>query len=134
MGLGAPLIVFINALMALPFAFRLIEAPLAIAEQRHGKLVRSLGMKPGARFRLVEWPLLQRPLKNAAALAAALSLGDFGVVAFFGGGDLVTLPLMLYQQLGAYRMAEAAGTALLLAILVFVLALGALKDNDDAPR
>lgn len=134
MALGAPLIVFVNALMALPFAFRLIETPLATAEQRHGKLARSLGMDALTRFRLVEWPLLQRPLKNAAALAAALSLGDFGVIAFFGGGDLVTLPLMLYQQLGAYRMTEAAGTALLLAILVFVLALGALKDNDDAAR
>ncbi|MBU3730988.1 MAG: ABC transporter permease subunit [Beijerinckiaceae bacterium] len=134
MTLGPPLIVFINALMALPFAYRLIEAPLAIAEERHGKLALSLGMKAASRFRLIEWPLLARPLKNAAALAAALSLGDFGVIAFFGGGDLITLPLMLYQQLGAYRMEEAAGTALFLAILVFFFALGALKDRDDAAR
>lgn len=132
MTLGAPMIVLVNALMALPFAFRLIETPLAIADARHGRLATSLGMNTAARFRLVEWPLLRRPLKNAAALAAALSLGDFGVIAFFGGGDLVTLPLMLYQQLGAYRMEEAAGTALLLAILVFVFALGALKDDDHA--
>ena len=132
MALGAPMIVLINALMALPFAFRLIETPLAIADARHGRLALSLGMNASARFRLVEWPLLRRPLKNAAALSAALSLGDFGVVAFFGGGDLVTLPLMLYQQLGAYRMEDAAGTALLLAVLVFMFALGALKDDDHA--
>lgn len=132
MALGAPMIVFVNALMALPFAFRLVETPLAIADRRHGRLALSLGMSAADRFRLVEWPLLRKPLLTAAALTSALSLGDFGVIAFFGGGDLVTLPLMLYQQLGAYRMDEAAGTALLLACLVFALAFAALKDNRHA--
>ena len=50
----------------------------------------------------------------------------------FGGSDFVTLPLMLYQQLGAYRMDEASATALLLALLVFVFALGALKETGHA--
>ena len=132
MALGIPLIIFINALMALPFAYRLIETPLAIAHQRHGRLAQSLGMTGRDRLRFVEWPLLRRPLFTAAALAAALSLGDFGVIAFFGGSDFVTLPLMLYQQLGAYRMDEASATALLLALLVFVFALGALKETGHA--
>lgn len=132
MALGAPMIVFVNALMALPFAFRLIETPLAIADKRHGRLAASLGMNAAERFRLIEWPLLRKPLLTSAALTSALSLGDFGVIAFFGGGDLVTLPLMLYQQLGAYRMQEAAGTALLLACLVFALAFAALKDQSHA--
>jgi thiamine transport system permease protein len=134
MALGGPLIIFINALMALPFAYRLIETPLAIAHLRHGRLAQSLGMNARDRFRFVEWPLLKRPLFTAAALAAALSLGDFGVIAFFGGSDFVTLPLMLYQQLGAYRMDEAAATAFLLACLVFTFALGALRDSSHAHR
>ena len=132
MALGTPLIIFINALMALPFAYRLIETPLAIAHLRHGRLAQSLGMNARERFIFVEWPLLRQPLFTAGSLAAALSLGDFGVIAFFGGSDFVTLPLMLYQQLGAYRMDEAAATAFLLACLVFTFALGALRDSSHA--
>lgn len=128
MELGAPLIILINALMALPFAYRLIETPLLSAHHKHDRLVQSLGMNGFDRFRLMEWPLMRRPALNAAALSAAFSLGDFGVIAFFGGGDLITLPLMLYQQLGAYRMQEASATALCLSVLVFLFALGALRD------
>ena len=50
----------------------------------------------------------------ALAVAAALSLGDLGVAAFFGSGNLLTLPLLLYERMGAYRMEEAASVALLL--------------------
>lgn len=132
MAMGIPLIIFINAIMALPFAYRLIESPLLIAEARHGRLATSLGLSARDRFRFVEWPALKKPMLMAAALTAALSIGDFGVIAFFGGVDLVTLPLLLYQQLGAYRMQEASATALLLTLLVFLFALGALKARSHA--
>ena len=62
----------------------------------------------------MDWPLLKRPLAAALAVATALSLGDLGVAAFFGTGNIVTLPLLLYQRMGAYRMEEAASVALLL--------------------
>ena len=128
MALGPFLIIFINALMALPFAYQLLETPLRLAHQRHDRLARSLGMSAHDRLRFIEWPLMRRPFLAAASLSAAFSLGDFGVIAFFGGGDLITLPLMLHQQLGAYRMQEASATALCLAGLVFIFALVALKD------
>lgn len=132
MALGVPMIIFINAIMALPFAYRLVETPLLIAEKRHGRLAVSLGLSAQDRFRFVEWPALKKPLFTASALAAALSIGDFGVIAFFGGVDLITLPLLLYQQLGAYRMQDASATALLLTLLVFLFAFGALKARSHA--
>jgi thiamine transport system permease protein len=49
------------------------------------------------------------------------SLGEFGVIAFFGSQDLVTLPLLLYQRIGSYRFNDAAGIALLLLGLCLVL-------------
>ena len=132
MAMGVPMIIFINAIMALPFAYRLLETPLLIAEKRHGRLAASLGLSAHDRFRFVEWPALKKPVFTAAALAAALSIGDFGVIAFFGGVDLITLPLLLYQQLGAYRMQDASATALLLTLLVFLFAFGALKARSHA--
>ena len=129
--IAAPLIALVNALMALPFAYRQIEPPLMLSAERYGRLADSLGMAGVARIRLVDWPLLKRPLVVALAVAVALSLGDLGVAAFFGSGDLVTLPVLLHQRLGAYRMAEAASVSLLLSLLVLGLFLAAQRWSGD---
>lgn len=114
--LGLVLVPLVNALMALPYAYRLLGPALAQGAERHGRLAESLGLSGWARLRLVDWPLLRAPLAAALALSAALSLGDFGVIALFGGGELVTLPYLLASRLGAYRIDEAAAVALLLVI------------------
>ncbi len=112
------LIILVNALMALPFAYRQIEPPLVLSAERYGRLGDSLGLSGLARLRLVDWPLLKAPLIVAATMAIALSLGDLGVAAFFGSGRLMTLPLLIHDRLGAYRIDEAASAALLLTLLV----------------
>ena len=65
------------------------------------------------------WPRLSRPIGFAAGLTAALSLGDFGVIAVFGDAESATLPLKLYQLMGSYRMEQAAGCASLFLTLSF---------------
>jgi thiamine transport system permease protein len=132
--MGVPMVVVVNALMALPFAMRLLEPPLALAQERHGRLADSLGIDGIGRLRLVDWPLLRGSLFGALATAAALSMGDLGVIAFFGGSELTTLPLLLYQRLGAYRMEEAAAVAMLLTAVVFALALIAQTGSDADAR
>ena len=125
------LIVAVNALMALPFAYRQVEPPLILSAERYGRLADSLGIRGLARARLVDWPQLGRPLVVALAVAIALSLGDLGVAAFFGTGDLVTLPLLLHRQLGAYHMAEAASVSLLLSLMVLALFMAAQRWTGD---
>ena len=116
--LAPGLVVVVNALMALPWTLRQIEGPMLSAQLRHGRLCASLGIAGLDRLRLVDWPLLRRPFTIAFATAFCLSLGDLGVAAFFGSGEFVTLPLVVLQRLGAYRMAEAGAAALLLAGLI----------------
>jgi thiamine transport system permease protein len=128
---AGPLIVLVNALMALPFAYRQIEPPLTLSAERYGRLADSLGMSGLPRLRLVDWPLLKRPLVVALAVAVALSLGDLGVAAFFGSGELVTLPVLLHRRLGAYRMDEAASVSLLLSLMVLGLFLAAQRWSGD---
>lgn len=128
--LGIPMIVLVNALMALPFAMRLIEPPLTVAAERYGRLAESLGISGWNRLRLVDGPLVARPMAMAFATAVVLSLGDLGVAAFFGAGGIVTLPLLIYQRLGAYRMDEAASVALMLAAVAFLLFLAALLTTE----
>ncbi|WP_371315820.1 thiamine/thiamine pyrophosphate ABC transporter permease [Aeromonas sp. sif2433] len=119
--LGPWLVVLVNALMALPYVLRTLSAPMQLVVRQYDRLADSLGVRGLHRLRLVEWPLLRRPLALAMALSMILSLGDLGAIAMFGSQALTTLPWLLYQQLGSYRLTDAAATALLLLILCFSL-------------
>ncbi len=104
----------VNALMALPFVLRALMPALATVEADYGRLACSLGLLGWARFRLLWLPRLKRPLGFGAGLAAALSMGDLGVVALFAAPDQATLPLQMYRLMGSYQMEAAAGAGLLL--------------------
>ena len=119
--LALPITALINAVMALPFALRAILPGLHDVEASFGRLADSLSMKGMARLRLVILPRLRRPLGFAAGLAAALSMGDLGVIALFADPDHATLPLQLYRLMAAYRMQDAAAAALLLLALSLAL-------------
>lgn len=119
--LGPWLVVLVNALMALPYVLRTLSAPMQLVVRQYDRLADSLGVRGLHRLRLVEWPLLRRPLALAMALSMILSFGDLGAIAMFGSQTLTTLPWLLYQQLGSYRLTEAAATALLLLTLCFSL-------------
>ncbi|MBV2359988.1 thiamine/thiamine pyrophosphate ABC transporter permease ThiP [Thalassococcus sp. CAU 1522] len=115
--LALPVTTLVNALVALPFALRIL-APQAEAVRRDfGRLSAGLGLTPLAWLRLVLLPRLRRPLGFAAGLTAALSMGDLGVIALFGDPDRETLPLHVYRLMGAYRTEAAAGGALVLLAL-----------------
>ena len=116
-GWALPIVICVNALMGLPFVIRSLGPAMRQNHARYHLLCRSLGLSGWNRFRLLEWPLLRRPLGLAAGLVAALAMGDLGVIALFGTSSTGTLSLMIYQQLGAYLVAEAKVTALLLLLL-----------------
>lgn len=111
------LVVLVNALMGLPFVLRVVAVPATQNLQKHDRLCASLGMSGLQRLRLVEWPVLRKPLGLAMAIATALSAGDLTVIALFGSERMTTLPLLLYQRMGSYRMLEASATALVLLVI-----------------
>ncbi len=119
--LAMPLVILVNALMALPFVVRFLGGPMMAEAQKHDRLCQSLGLAGWNRLRLIEWPSLRRPIALALAVAATLSLGDLGVIALFGSQDFATLPLLLYQAMGGFRMAEAAVIAAVLSLLCLLL-------------
>jgi thiamine transport system permease protein len=115
--IALPAVALTNGLAALPFVLRILSQPMREVAQRYDRLAASLGLAGWNRLRLLELPLLRRPLGLALALSIALSFGDLGVIALFGSGDSPTLPMLLYQRLGAYQFRGAAVTALFLALL-----------------
>jgi len=112
--LALPLTVIVNAAMALPFTMRALTPPIAENTARFMPLAQSLDMPPSARLRLIWWPRLRRPMGFSAGLAAALSMGDLGVITLFAAPDQATLPLQMYRLMSAYRIEDAMGAALVL--------------------
>ena len=127
------MIVTVNAAMALPFAIRIVQPAWQRHVARVDRTARALGMGGASRLLRLDWPAMRPALALAFAFALALSLGDLGVVALFGSQDWTTLPLLLLQRMGSYRTADAAGLALLLAILSLgIVALAALAQRRAA--
>ncbi len=112
--LALPITAVINAVMTLPFALRALIPALTKVEDDFGRLADSLDLTGWARLRLLVLPRLARPLGFSAGLAAALSMGDLGVVALFADPAQSTLPHQIYALMGAYRMESAAGASVLL--------------------
>lgn len=110
-----------DALLALPFAVRALAPAVADAEARHGRLAASLGITGFARLWIVLLPLLRPTLGFSAGLAAALSMGNLGVIALFADEGQATLPLLMARLMGAYRMEAAAGVGLLILLLALAL-------------
>ena len=119
--LALPITAVVNAVMALPLVLRSVVPALRRAEADHGRLADMLGMRGWARLRWLILPRLRQPLGFAAGIAAALSMGDLGVIALFSDPAHATLPMQISNLMGAYRMEQAAGAAVVLAVMSFGL-------------
>ena len=117
--LALPLTAIVNAAMATPFALRILVPALRQAQKEHGRLADSLGLRGITRIRALYWYRLRAPLGFAAGLAAALSIGDLGVIALFSTPDAPTLPLLMHLLAASRRIDAAHGAALLLITLSF---------------
>ena len=130
------IVVFCNALSAMPFVLRILSAPFHNNMRYYENLCNSLGIVGWQRFYLIEWQTLRAPLRYAFALALALSLGDFTAIALFGNQEFTSLPHLLYQQLGNYRNQDAAVTAGVLLLLCGILFafIHTHRDTDDLSK
>jgi len=114
-------IVLLNAIMTVPFAAAILRPAVERTRSRHDHLCRALGIAGWSRWRLIDWPILRPSIGTALAMAAAMALGDLVGIGLFGDAKVRNLTLLLYDQLGAYRMGGAAAVAALLLLLIFAL-------------
>jgi thiamine transport system permease protein len=115
--MALPITIGVNVMLALPFAFRALLPAARVLHGDYGRLSMSLGMGGLSWLRLIAMPRLRRPIGYAAGLTAALSAGDLGVIALFASPDQATLPLKLYQLMGAYKIEQAKAAAVILIAL-----------------
>ena len=119
--LAFPVTAVVNAIMALPFALRIMVPPVRDVVQGYGRLSATLNLRGVSWMRIVLLPRIRGSLGFACGLTAAMSMGDLGVIALFADPETATLPLQMYRLMGAYRIEAAAGAAVLLLGLSFGL-------------
>jgi thiamine transport system permease protein len=89
-----------QALVALPFVVRNCVGVLRSVDPSLGDAAMTLGAAPARAWRHVVVPYLWRPLASGAALAAAISLGEFGATSFLSRSGGETMPIVIDQLLG----------------------------------
>ena len=123
----APFLVLVaNVMLGLPVAYRLLIGKWLAMRGRDERSRLAYGLQGwnlrgwrGVRFLTI--PLMGREIGLIFGLGMAMSMGDLGVIALFASADFMTLPWLLYQQAGRYRVDEAAVTALMLMLVVSAL-------------
>jgi thiamine transport system permease protein len=115
------LAVALNAALSVPFLYRILLPACDAALRSYGRLGDELGLSPLHMLRWVILPRLAPVLGFCMGLAAAVSMGDFGVVALFAAPDQVTLPVLIGRLLGAYQMQVAAAMTLWLVLISLML-------------
>lgn len=121
MSLALPVTILVNVALSLPYLYRILLPESRALQADYGRLADSLSLHGWARLRWLVLPRLARPLGFGAGIAAALSMGDLGVIALFAGDRQATLPLVVSQLAGAYLIEAAAAASLLLITLSFAL-------------
>src|SRR5262245_17167168 len=74
----------------LPLATRLFLEALDTVPADQWRLASQLGMRAGAAFRLVEWPVLRASMPGVAGLVFMLCITSFTIVLTLGGGPRAT--------------------------------------------
>lgn len=108
-----------HTLMALPFVIRTLLPAWQRLRPNVRRAAQVLGAPPAQVFWRVELPLAARALVVSAALAFAVSLGEFGATSLLTRPDFPTVPVMIahfLSQPGAlnYGQGLALGTLLML--------------------
>lgn len=116
-----PITILVNTTLSLPFVYRLLLPQARVMQADYARLADSLSLTGIARLRWLVLPRLARPLGFGAGIAAALSMGDLGVITLFAGDSSATLPLYVQRLMGAYRMEAASAAALILVTVSFAL-------------
>ncbi|MBL4768533.1 MAG: thiamine/thiamine pyrophosphate ABC transporter permease ThiP [Rhodobacteraceae bacterium] len=115
--LALPVTALVNAILALPFALRILVPGAREEVARFGRLGLALNMQGWQFLRHVVLPRMRPQIGFAAGLTAALSMGDLGVIVLFADPERATLPLQIFRLMGSFQMQAAAGAALLLLML-----------------
>jgi len=88
-----------HSLIALPLVVRTTLPVVRAIPDGLREAAATMGARRLNRFRSIDWPLTQRAAATAAALAFAVSLGEFGATSFLTRRSSETLPVLISRLL-----------------------------------
>ena len=117
-------ILFAHAVLALPYAIRIMTVSFEQVRQDHIDAARDLGASPLARFRVAFLPALRPGIFATLLIVFIQSIEEFAIAFILGSPDVVTIPTLLFSALGQdYVRPNAAVLSLILVVPNVILML-----------
>jgi len=126
-----------HALIAVPFVVRATLGVLRSVDPDLTDAAATLGASPSRAWIETVVPYLWWPLAVGGALAAAISLGEFGATSFLSRSGGETLPIAIERLLartGSLLQAQGSALAAILALVTILLVVGVEHAPRIAPR
>lgn len=110
-------IVLAHTILAYPFFIRAMVPVLESVERELIEAARSLGASKWRAFLDIELPLVSRGLLVGAVFAFAISLGEMSATIMLTRPRLSTIPVTIYNLIGARKFDQASAMSVLLMIV-----------------
>jgi thiamine transport system permease protein len=124
-----------HALIAVPFVVRTCVGVLRSVDPAMTDAAATLGASPAQAWRATIVPFLWRPLAVGAALAAAISLGEFGATSLLSRSGGETMPIAIEALLGRTGSAlQAQGFVLATLLAAATVILVVVVERLQTPR
>ena len=124
-----------HALIAVPFVVRTCVGVLRSVDPAMTDAAATLGASPARAWRATIVPFLWRPLAVGAALAAAISLGEFGATSLLSRSGGETMPIAIEALLGRTGSAlQAQGFVLATLLAAATVILVVVVERLQGPR
>jgi putative spermidine/putrescine transport system permease protein len=109
-------VVLVHLVPVLPYVVLVLAGTFANLDPDYEAQARSLGAGPVAVFRTVTLPAIAPGLATAAFFAFLVTWGQYALTLVIGGGQVVTLPILLFAS------ASGGDTAVTSALAIFTAA------------
>ena len=126
-----------HALVALPLTLRIISPVLQAIPDSLRQASSVLGASPPQTWRNIDLKIIRRAVISAAAISAAVSIGEFGASSFLARRGAETLPITISRLLsrpGDSLQSQAFALATLLALfsIVIIFVIDSLSNINDS--
>ena len=126
---SAWLLPVMHAVVALPVSFRILRGPIERLTSEHRDAAATLGASPWTVIATVDLRALRRGLLPMSAVAACISLGEFGAASVLSRSGSRTVPLEISRLLGRpgdtnQLQAYALASILMITVAVIMVTLG----------
>ncbi|WP_323791288.1 ABC transporter permease [Nocardioides sp.] len=128
-------VVLVQLMPTVPYAATLLGAAYANLDLDYERQARSLGAGPTRTFLTVTLPLLRPALVTTALLTFLISWSEYILTLLIGGGQVTTLPLLLFSAIGSSDRTAAAALGLLVVappVLIVLAVAGRLRGREQA--